>query len=588
MDDPIKDLTGEVYTTPKNEYDSIGSVTPRANPNPESDLDKLLNIKWSKYIPGPGATHTAPRIPTAKQRAALMLEDVKELLYGGALGGGKSDYLAYEALRFCDVPGASSILFRRQLTDLKQPGALIPRIAEWLQPFKTAGECKYIAGDHKWEFKTVYPGTDIPGPPALLQFGYIGDAGVHERYQSAEYQFVGFDELGQWPNDGDWTFMASRCRITVCPIHGKDSEGNPIWHDDCHICAAKRRLPLRRRAAMNPGPAWVKRRFQIVPDPRQFKTKREALVAIQEGIKVNWVGIHPEFKFIPAKLEDNPHLSEHDYREMLAHMSDEERSRLEDGNWEARKDSRFQRRWITDRYYHIYNDGYIFLNENYEEVGGIHPFSSLRKVFTTSDCAATSQLFDRNDPEARTKAGVKKKPSATALGVWGETYDGQLLWLDCRKFRREIPDIVENIAELNEIWHPQYNKIEINGLGIGVAQYVHLAGYPVQKNHRKTDKLENSIAAQMMMRGGQIWFPLNAPWIEEREDDIFNWTGDPEEEDDVVDILSDAALEITPAMAKKVSGPTYQRKMPQGIPTLTPGGIKPIAPGMLNPRLRRK
>lgn len=541
MSDPIASLGSK-----------ISNPSPRSGGTPNTALGNALNIKWSEYIP-----HT----PTPKQLAALMCQNVKELLYGGALGGGKSDYLAYEALRFCDVPGYAGIIFRRQLTDLKQPGALIPRIAEWLEPFRAAGKCKYVGSEHKWLFKTTYPGTDIPGPDAMLQFGYIGDAGVKERYQSAEYQFVGFDELGQWPTPGDWEFMASRCRITVCPKHGKDKNNDPIWDDDCHICAGKRILSLRRRAAMNPGPAWVKRRWQIVPDPSQFKSKREALIAIQEGVKVNWVGLHPTRKFIPAKLEDNPHLSEKDYRDMLKNMSDDERSRLEDGNWEARKDSRFKRKWVRDRYIHTYPDGYCFLDDELRETE-VLPYTTLRKIFTTSDCAATFKLFSAGGDAAVDVADNKtsKKPSATCIGVWGVTFDEQLLWLDLRKFRREIPDIVDTLIELNDIWEPQYNKIEVNGLGIGVAQYAHLAGLPVQKNNRKTDKLENSLACQMMMKNGQIYFPLNAEWIEEAEDDIFSWTGDPAEEDDVVDVVSDAALEITPTLARKIHQSEKRRK----------------------------
>ena len=332
----ISDTDGYTVHTDKEKV-SVGTPKPRVATSPNS-LERLLNIKWSKYI---------PHKPTPKQYAALMLQNCKELLYGGALGGGKSDFLAYEALRFCDMPDFTSIIFRKQLTDLKQPKSLLPRVAQWLEPFRAAGDCKYVAADHRWDFKTVYPGTDIPGPPAMLQWGYIGDAGIRDRYQSAEYQLVCFDELGQWATPVDWLFMCSRIRATVCPIHGKDANNDPIWDDNCHICQCKKMIPLRRRAAMNPGPAWVKKRWKIVPDPSRYKTRQEALIAIQEGEKINWVGTHPYRRFIPAYLSDNPHLSEKDYREMLAEMTEDERSRLEDGNWEARKNARFKRKWVN-------------------------------------------------------------------------------------------------------------------------------------------------------------------------------------------------------------------------------------------------
>lgn len=549
----------------------ISTPIPRVDPRPDA-LQQFMNIKWSKYIP-----HT----PTPKQYAAMMLTHVKELLYGGALGGGKSDFLAYEALRYCDMPGFAAIVFRRQLTDLSQPGSLIPRIAQWLEPFKASGECRYIGERHCWEFKTVYPGTDIPGAPAMLQFGYIGEASIRERYQSAEYQLVCFDELGQWPTPTDWMFMGSRIRATVCPIHGQDGKGNPVWNDKCYICNCKRQIPLRKRAAMNPGPAWVKNRWQIVPDPTLYKTKQEALIAIQEGHKIRWVGTHPKRKFIPAYLEDNPHLSEKDYREMLAEMSEEERSRLEDGNWEARKNARFKRKWIYNNYYNIYGSGYSFILDGGKE-SIIYPFQSLKTIFTTTDAASTAKLFSPSDDAAieaahgRSASGKvrTRKPSNTCIGVWGITYDDRLLWLDYMKGHIELPQIIEELVRLNRLWKPAFNKIECNGLGIGVAQYAEKAGLRVRKNLRKVDKLENSLSAQMMMSYGQIYFPINAEWIEKGEDEIFNWTGDPDEDDDTIDILSDAASELTPRVAQKLALPERKISLPHGISTQ--GGHSPL------------
>jgi hypothetical protein len=538
----------------------ISAPIPRSAPTTTSEIEKILNIKWSQYI---------PKVPTAKQLAALMLQDTKELLYGGALGGGKSDFLAYEALRFCDMPDFTSIIFRKQLTDLKQPKSLIPRVAEWLEPFRASGQCRYIGQDHCWHFRTVYPGTDIPGPPAMLQWGYIGDAAIRERYQSAEYQLVAFDELGQWETPTDWLFMCSRIRATVCPIHGKDDDNNPIWNPKCHICQCKKRIPLRRRAAMNPGPAWVKRRWMIVPDPKLYKTRQEALIAIQEGEKINWVGMHPYRRFIPAYLSDNPHLSEKDYREMLSEMTDDERSRLEDGNWEARKNARFKRKWIYGQYINIYSHGYSFLDDEMQE-SIIYPFSTLKTIFVTVDSASTAKLYSAVEDEEVAAADGKtrsQKPSSTCIGVWGVTYDEQLLWLDFRKFRKELPDIIEELVDINNKWNPLFNKVEVNGVGIGVAQFAQLAGLPIRKNQRKKDKLENSLSAQMMMKHGQIYMAANTPWAEEAEDDIFNWTGLPDEEDDTVDILSDAALEITPRMARKVVHANRLPAIPRAVST---------------------
>jgi phage terminase large subunit-like protein len=573
---PLSEITGGREFSDNPNTISISNPVPRIGPyTANTDLERLLNIKWNDYI---------PQKPTRKQIAAMMLAHVKELMFGGALGGGKSSWLAMEALRYCDLPSFSAIIFRRQLTDLKQPGGLIPRIASWLAPHVEQGKCRYAADEHTWFFKTKYPGTDIPGPDARLQFGYIGEASIRDRYSSAEYQLVEFEELWQWPDDVDYLFMRTRIRKVVCSIHGKHSDGTPNYAKDCPYCQTLAAIPLRVRSATNPGPAWIKRRFGIIPDPTQFPNRHAALVAISEGLKVRWVGTVPHRPFIPSYLEDNQHLDANDYRAMLSEISEEERSRLEDGNWEARRNARFKRRWQrfyhlnvppdllasetpmlntdgTDRVFDMRQYSYSYVDTDIAGNTVVHDpvsIASLRKIFTTTDPAVTVRQGPVDEQ-------VKQKRSSAVISTWGVTQDNYLLWLNFKKFRKEIPDLVEQLVNTNIIWQPQVNKIECNGVGIGVAQYTEAAGLPVSKNYRKTDKLENSISAQIMMKNGRILFPSNALWVEEAEDDVFNWTGLPAEDDDTIDTLSDAATEMAPGLAHVMSAPTLIRSRPRAI-----------------------
>ena len=57
--------------------------------------------------------------PTIKQRAALALQDTREVFYGGATGGGKSDWPLMEALEYVDILGYSGILLRESYANLK-------------------------------------------------------------------------------------------------------------------------------------------------------------------------------------------------------------------------------------------------------------------------------------------------------------------------------------------------------------------------------------------------------------------------------------------------------------------------------------
>ena len=563
---------------------NISTPIPRVDPTPflsgggdGNSIASILNIKWSKYIPFE---------PLPKQLAALMLAEEDELLFGGALGGSKSTWLAMESLRFMDLPGYASIIFRRQLTDLKQPGGLIPKILQWLSPFQAQGLCQYHASEHIVRFKTFWPGTDIPGPDAMLQFGYIGEAAVRERYQSAEYQTCCFDELGNWPEADDYLFMMSRLRKTVCPVHGKDPEGNPIYDQSCYQCRAISQVVPRMRAACNPGPAWIKRRFGIRPDPTQYKTTREALIAIQEGHKVRWVGSPNHPKFIPSYLWDNKHLDARAYKKLLAEMPESERSRLEDGNWESRVDARFKRKWQRFVTLNVHPellkehpeavggnilDGASYSYVEFDNLGNTYqsdpiPLSSLRKIFLTADPAVTVQRGPVDEQ-------IKQKNSFTGIGVFGETRNDELIWLAAQKFRKELPDVVDAITLLNSLWRPVMNKIEASGVGIGAAQFLESAGFPVTKNWKKTDKIENSMSAQLLMRHGKILFPINALWLERMEDVIFSWTGLPSEEDDMVDVLSDASNEISLKVAREVVTHKVTRSLPCSVSTFSSGKI---------------
>ena len=214
--------------------------------------------------------------PTPKQMLA-MLSPHREVFFGGAAGGGKSNLLLAGALQFADVPGFSAIIFRRTYTDLALPGALMDRARQWLQ-----GTAAHWSGtDKKWTFPSG----------ASLQFAYMDKAGDEERYQSAEFQYIGWDELSHWPTDTEYTYLFSRLRRTT-------ASG---W------------VPLRCRSASNPGGPghdWLKKRFL---DDR-----------------------HAERLFIPSRIQDNPHLDQAEYDKSLAYLDDYRRAQLKDGNWEVR------------------------------------------------------------------------------------------------------------------------------------------------------------------------------------------------------------------------------------------------------------
>jgi predicted phage terminase large subunit-like protein len=229
-----------------------------------------------------------PHNPTPKQAEFLLTPDL-EVLYGGSAGGGKSDALLMAALQYVDVPGYAAILFRRTYTDLALPGALMDRAHEWLQ-----GTAAHWSEKNKtWTFPSG----------ATLSFGYLENERDKFRYQSAEFQFIGFDELTQF-TETQYRYLFSRLRRL---------EGSSI--------------PLRMRAASNPGGVgheWVKQRFVVGDKP-----------------------------FVPASLDDNPYIDREEYIKSLMHLDPITREQLLKGDWTAREaGNKFKREWfeIVDSY----------------------------------------------------------------------------------------------------------------------------------------------------------------------------------------------------------------------------------------------
>jgi hypothetical protein len=223
-----------------------------------------------------------PHRPSIKQQAALVPAWLLELLYGGAAGGGKSDWLIMGGLQYVDVPDYAALILRRSFQDLNKPGAIMSRSKAWLRQ----SNASWNENNHEFTFPSG----------AKLAFGFVkADEDVYQ-YQSAEYQYIGIDELTQF-TEFQYTYMMSRLR-------------RPSGLEDDHPLS---RVPLRVRAATNPGGRghqWVRRRFV---DYR-----------------------HHDRAFIPAKLDDNPHIDQESYRKSLDQLDEHTRAQLLNGDWRAR------------------------------------------------------------------------------------------------------------------------------------------------------------------------------------------------------------------------------------------------------------
>lgn len=328
-----------------------------------------------------------------------------------------------------------------------------------------------------------------------------------------------FDELTQHWED-DYTYMFSRLRRNKCPTHGKDVD------KDCPDCSQRSQVPIRMRSASNPGNvghAWVMERFNIgeAPDPNNPGHTR-------------YVGRNPKRPYIPAYLQDNPFLDSEEYEHGLAELDPVTRQQLRKGDWGVSADSRFRKGWA--RYYSRRADNYVLGKDGR---GPVHPYSSLVRVFATVDPAASAREGPGDSDIWR------KAPSWTVISLWGVTTDYNLLWLDLIRFRKEIPDILDELKKAYRKWRPQYFAIEASGLGKGVFQMTAKAGLPTKAVYPHGDKLVRATDAMNRMEQGRIWLPQSAGWLDALEKELFTWTGHPQQQDDQIDTLAYAAMDVS-------------------------------------------
>ena len=278
----IKDVSRETKKVP---------ATPIAAP---FDVEQAQNIVF-KPNDGPQTDYLA--------------SSEREVLYGGAAGGGKSYATLADPLRSLNHKDFSGLLVRHTTEELRE---LIQKSQE-LYP-------KAIPGI-KWSERKSQWVTPRGG---RIWMSYLDKDQDVMRYQGQAFNYIAFDELTQWSTSFAWDYMRSRLR------------------------SAAPELGLYMRATTNPGSVghqWVKKMFIDPSEPN----KPFWATDIETGDTLAYPRGHtkegqPLFKrrFIPASLFDNPYLADSgDYETMLLSMPEHQRKQLLEGNWDVNEGAAF-------------------------------------------------------------------------------------------------------------------------------------------------------------------------------------------------------------------------------------------------------
>lgn len=254
-------------------------------------------IRYPNFSDGPDFDTQIARFTPRQMEAVRLLDSgkIKFLLYGGALGGGKSYFLRWYGVRrlmvlskLYGINGASAMLACEDYPSLedRQLQKIIYEVPPWIGRYydkhKAYGRCLLL--NKTW------------GSGALC-FRNLDDP---SKYQSSEWSLILVDELTKNPAD-IFAFLTSRLRLPGLP----NSEAQFI-------------------GGTNPGGighGWVKALWMDKDFPTQWYEN-------EEGIDYRSM-----FAYVPSKATDNPYLPK-EYWASLSTLPDHLREAFRDGSWE--------------------------------------------------------------------------------------------------------------------------------------------------------------------------------------------------------------------------------------------------------------
>ena len=452
--------------------------------------------------------------PTPVQQIALCVTS-RELLFGGAVGGGKSEFAIMSALQYVDVPGYSCLILRRTWPDLISSGAILDRFNERMAPFVQQKKVKKRDGGRQW----VFPSG------AKIQFGYVNRPAMKTKFQGAEFQKIIFDEVTLFEPE-IYEYLLSRCRkpripCAVCTttLIGYSKDGQIVYRHEKNAKNGKRwcttpipdpvivsrygpapdgltvfDIPTQIISTANPGGPghlYFKERF-IVDNPKKLK----------DGV------------FIPSTMLDNPFLNREEYLKNLENLGPVERAQMIEGDWDAEY------------------EGKLFNRGDFEFVDRLPKDSEVREKVRFWDLAASDG----------------KNADYTVGALVSATHDGRFFLEDLIRVQYlppQVEELMRNTAKQDGIDVKIRCEQEPGSSGKSLISHLQrriLAGYQFRGVRSTGSKTARAGALVSQVAAGNF-FVKNADWNRDMLDEFVLF--DNGLHDDQVDAVAGALNALT-------------------------------------------
>lgn len=488
----------------------------------EVDAASLACLKIAELI------YKSPFIPVSnirpsKKQIEFLAYDGEESLYGGAMGGGKSDAILMAALMYATVPGYSALILRRTYRQLSGDGCLIPRSKEWI-------------GDRAVFREKMMQWTFPSG--ATLTFGYYDHDDDRNLYLGGAWQYCAWDEATSF-KPAWYEFMFSRLRkpdwickncqqpltrdnFTVQEFRhkrpGSCAAPEPVPMPTNHLGIAIPDVPIRVRSASNPGGpghSYFKARFVVDGAPKVF---------------------------VKSLLEDNPGLDKEDYKKKMANLDPVTRAQYLNGDWFVYSGNRFKKSWFREFWVEPDRNGNpVYKWDEVDTEGKTH------SGWPTCSYGGVPVSMTWNmvvvDPASRSE----EKHDYTAIGVFAVTPNGEILVLEIVREQMPLQDIVPRIGSLCKDYNPVFVAMEDSNFQIGIINEARRSlNVTIQRlSPEGKAKLIRATPAIIRASEGQLFVPKDEPrgkfpWLDDYLAEMIVYTGDEamDSHDDVVDVTA--------------------------------------------------